>query len=51
MRVRLDRGGSEDRVCDATGVGDGEITPDQGLTSCALTLVRGGMGDGAVDEV
>ena len=41
----------EDRVCDATSVGDGEVTPDQGLTSSAFAFVRGGVGDGTVNEV
>ena len=51
LGIRLKRRGFEDRVCDATSVGDGEVTPDQGLTSCTFAFVRGGVGDGTVNEV
>ena len=42
--------GLEDRVGHPTGVGDGEVAPYQGLTSCAFAPVRGGIGDGAINE-
>ena len=51
LGIRLKRRGFEDRVSDATSVGDGEVTPDQGLTSRTFAFVRGGVGDGTVNEV
>ena len=51
LGIRLKGRGFEDRVSDATSVGDGEVTPDQGLTSSAFAFVRGGVGDGTVNEV
>ena len=50
VRVRFRRGVLEDRVGHPTGVGDGEVAPYQGLTSCAFAPVRGGVGDGAINE-
>ena len=51
LGIRLKGRGFKDRVCDATSVGDGEVAPNQGLTSCAFAFVRGGVGDGTVYEV
>ena len=51
LGIRLKGRGFEDRVSDATSVGDGEVTPDQGLTSSAFAFVRRGVGDGTVNEV
>ena len=51
LGIRLKGRGFEDRVSDATSVGDGEVTPDQGLTSSAFAFVGGGVGDGTVNEV
>ena len=51
LGIQLKRRGFEDRVGDATGIGDGEVTPDQGLTSSTFAFVRGGVGDGTVNEV